>query len=267
MAPIGQGGAPQQSLDVLASEARELFFEDIKEKRSARPKSRSISQKRPRVVVMPSDMIDKRSDAAYRAGEVSTYGYYDLERVLERMGLSQLPKWEELRAMGKEERKELFIGLVKQGLTSTQIAEKFGDGVTGKDVLNQLQSLEIRMSDIPGSSTYGTKFTARRKPRESMGGVRPMETVGARGKQASSGIFADGIGLSLMKKMTTAELSAKLLAVSSLFGDSSFANDGVLYDVQIIVRETDEKVPQAMRQHGGSDHRTNGNQAAMSLQR
>jgi hypothetical protein len=265
MALMGQESVPVVD-DVTRWDARETFFETIREKSSARPRGRSVAQKRPGVIVMPSDFVDKRSDRSYRNGSVRVYGYYDLERVLERMGLESLPSWDEIKTMDKDRRKDIFLGLIKEGLNSTEIAQRFDPSLKGKDVLNQLQTLGIKMSEVPGSPFYGQSYSPRKpsvekkdQKKEERPAVAPVvadvpyhengkKRDEEKGAAVLSGVVLGGIGLSVVKRLTTAELSSKLLAVSSLFGDTSFANDDVLYEVQIVIRETDEKAPVVVKE-------------------
>ena len=106
------------------NEARRAFFETVKEKRLAVPRAPSVSKKRPKRIVMPSDFIDRRTDPNYRAGPVITWRMEEVKQSVDVNG-TKLPTWEEFKRMSREERYE-FLKKVSAIYTDQQLADMMG---------------------------------------------------------------------------------------------------------------------------------------------
>lgn len=91
-------------------EAREVFFEDIREKRKMIPPPRSKSKIGPKHVVLPGDRLDKRLYPEYRASRVISYSLKgDSQMDLE----GKFPTWREFKKLPEERQRAIMMELIR----------------------------------------------------------------------------------------------------------------------------------------------------------
>lgn len=173
---------------------RHAFYSDIRQKRMSLPRPRSVSQKRPKVLRLPGDFIDRRSTSEYRSGPVLRY-------ILEGV-VGMLPKpqnWKEFLALSDKERSTVlqrYFG--EEKLQVRDVAEELG-APSPAAVQAWAKKLKLSVRELRGETSP--------KP-------EPEPEV----------VTVRGLSVAMAEEGTGAELAGQLLTLAEMLGSDSLGS-------------------------------------------
>lgn len=217
----------------VALEARRAFFETIQEKRKSIPPAAGVSKKRPRHVVMPSELIDRRKHPSYRSSKVKRY-FLDAAERLELFKQGEMHKMSTQLGMTMEQFRRLPVEHKCEILKS--LAQDYSD----MEIARMLGS--NKRSDADHIGYIRRRYNVLRKrqgfqPRRTAQVVSENMTTTASTVVMPSIKFItpiDGIHLGLSGTFDAADVVNRLQALAMMV--ESFGIDGT-YEVEIALRE------------------------------
>lgn len=214
-------------------EARRAFFETIREKRKSIPSAAGVSKKRPRHVVMPSELIDRRKYPSYRSSKVKRYLLDAAERLelfkqgeMHKMSTQLGMTMEQFRRLPIEHKCEILKPLVKD-YSDMEIARMLGSNKRAD--ADHIGYIRRRYNVLRKKQGFQPRRTAQVV-------FENMMTTASTVMMPSIKVTApiNGIHLSLSGTFNAADVVNRLQALAMMV--ESVGIDGT-YEVEIALRE------------------------------